>query len=83
MYKNIINDYLTGQNDVAQFVRRFMDQWRTDRDAGTRKDPIFQRLLDRIFTSCDCYSDQPESEFEIDGQTLKQEVSLLSHIWYG
>lgn len=82
-YNIIIDNYILGKWDVNQFIDAFMRQWRDDRDNHTLNDPKFQRLIDRIFTSCDCYSDKPEGEIEINEKQLKDEVSLFRHIWFG
>ena len=82
-YKKIFNDYLTDKSNVDDFIDSFMNQWRSDRDKNEDNDSRFQRLVDRIFTSCDCYSETPEGQFEINEEQLKDEVGLLTHIWFG
>jgi hypothetical protein len=82
-YKKIFEDYLTDKSKVDYFIDRFMNQWRADRDKNENNDIRFQRLLDRIFTSCDCYSAIPEGPSEIDDKQLKDEVRLLTYIWFG
>lgn len=82
-YKKIFEGYLTDKLDVDTFVERFMNQWRGDRDRSEKNDSRFQRLIDRIFTSCDCYSATQEGQFEINEKQLKDEVGLLTHIWFG
>jgi hypothetical protein len=82
-YKKIFDDYLTDKLDVENFIERFMTQWKTDRDGNKNNDQRFQRLIDRIFTSCDCYSATPEGQFEINEKQLKDEVGVLLHIWFG
>ena len=69
--------------NVEDFIDSFFSQWRHDRDNGIANAPRFQRLIDRIFTSCDCYSENPQGSFEISEQGLKNEVQLLAHIWWG
>jgi hypothetical protein len=82
-YKKIFDDYLTDKSDVDDFIDRFMNQWREDRDKKEDNDSRFQRLIDRVFISCDCYSATPEGQFEIVEKQLKDEVGLLTHIWFG
>ena len=82
-YQQIFDDFLTEKLDVDNFIERFMDQWRIDRDINESYDIRFQRLIDRLFTSCDCYSKTPDGQFEINESQLKYEVGLLSHIWFG
>jgi len=82
-YQTIFDDYLSGKGGVDTFIERFMTQWRTDRDADTRLDERFQRLIDRVFTSCDCYSENPSDNFEISEEELRREVAMLRHIWFG
>lgn len=82
-FKKIFEDYLTNKSGVDDFIDRFMNQWRVDRDKNESNDSRFQRLIDRVFTSCDCYSATPEGPYEIDEEQLKDEVGLLTYIWYG
>ena len=82
-YKEMFDDFLTDKLDVDHFIERFMNQWRTDRDMNESNDMRFQRLIDRLFTSCDCYSKTADGQSEINEGQLKDEVGLLSHIWFG
>jgi hypothetical protein len=82
-YKKLFDDYLTDKSGVDNFIDRFMNQWRADREKKEDNDSRFQRLIDRVFTSCDCYSATPEGQFEMDEKQLKDEVGLLTHIWFG
>ena len=82
-YKKILDDYLTDKSSVDDFIDRFMNQWKTDREKNEDNDSRFQRLIDRIFTTCDCYSPTPEGQFEIDEKQLRNEIGLLTHIWFG
>ena len=82
-YKDLIDSYLRGKKDVNQFIDAYMNQWRFDRDNKTVFDARFHRLIDRIFTSCDSYSDSPEGEIEISENQLKDELRLLRYIWFG
>lgn len=82
-YKKIFDEYLTNNMDVNSFIQSFMSQWKIDRDNNENNDDRFSRLIDRIFTTCDCYSSTPQDEFEITEKELKDEVELLVHIWFG
>lgn len=82
-YKRIFDDYLSNKSDVNSFIDNFMNQWRADRDNSVNNDGRFQRIIDRIFTNCDCYTEAPQGEFEISEKSLKEELELLIHIWYG
>lgn len=82
-YKRIFEDYLADKLHVDDFIENFMRQWKADRDNEERNDKRFQRLVDRIFTSCDCYSSTASGQFEISEKQLKGEVGLLNHIWFG
>ncbi len=82
-YKIIIDDYLTNKSNVNEFIDRFMNQWKLDRDKIEVNDIRFQRLIDRLFTTCDCYSPKLEGQFDINEKQLKDEVGLLTHIWFG
>jgi len=82
-YQPIFDDYLSGKDSTEAFIQRFMTKWRVDRDADTQYNGKFQRLIDRIFTSCDCFSETPSNSYEISEKELRQEISLLRHIWFG
>lgn len=84
-YKLIFHKYLSNSYDVDKFIEAFYEEWRLDRDDGTSisYDTKFQRLMDRIFTSCDCYTKNPLKTHEITEQELRNEVQLLSYIWWG
>jgi len=82
-YKNIIDDYLENKSNVNEFINSFISQWRDDRDKKTYLDDKFQRLVDRLFTTCDCYSENPENSIEITEAELRKEVDLFRHIWFG
>ena len=43
----------------------------------------FDRLMDRLFTSCDCYWPDPEGPIEISEEELRRELSLFRYIWWG
>jgi hypothetical protein len=82
-YKFLIDKYLENSLNVEDFIDAFISQWRYDRDNEIANDPKFQRLIDRMFTSCDCYSEMPQGPIEISEEGLKNEVQLLAHIWWG
>lgn len=90
-YKRIIDYYLSREASVDEFIAAFMEQWRFDRDNPREQaeglEQIsaqrFGRLMNRLFTSCDCYDEAPEGTFEISEEQLRQEVGLLAHIWWG
>ncbi|WP_083769102.1 colicin immunity domain-containing protein [Dyadobacter fermentans] len=83
IYKLFIDRYLNDHVVVEEFIRSFFEQWRRDRDTGQNHDERFARLIDRIFTSCDCYNAEPEGPLEISELDLKTEVQLLTYIWWG
>lgn len=82
-YQSLFDQFIRENLPAGTFVEAFMKEWRKDRDEATRHDPRFQRLLDRIFTACDCYEPQPALPIEIDAEQLRREVELLHHIWFG
>jgi N12 class adenine-specific DNA methylase len=82
-YKLIIDKYLGNNSNVDQFIEGFMEQYKNDRDNNIVNDERFQRLIDRIFASCDCYCEKPEQAIEITEKQLKDEVSLFRYIWFG
>jgi hypothetical protein len=84
MYKHIIDQYLTRKFYVDIFIDKYFAQWKSDRDSGkaVSYEPRFQRLIDRLFTSCDCYREDPGKPYEISEEELRQEVDVLRHIWW-
>ncbi len=83
IYKLLIEKYLNKGSSVEEFIESYFRQWRHDRDNQITHDLKFQRLIDRVFTSCDCYSDNPQGPCEISEKELRDELGLLSHIWWG
>lgn len=81
-YRSIIGGYLNHGLTVDEFVNSYIIQWKQDREYDSF-DPRFRRLIDRLFTSCDCYHKDSEGAFEISETELKNEVQLLTHIWWG
>jgi hypothetical protein len=84
-YKRLIEAFLKADISVDQFVSDFQQFWGECRDNGAaaRLDPRFQRLVDRIFTSCDVYTPEPVERYEFDAEQLWLEVHLLAYIWWG
>jgi hypothetical protein len=84
-YKHILEQFLTQQVDVNTFIDQYFTQWKSDRDNGkaVSYDPKFQRIIDRIFTSCDCYDEEPQMPHKISEEQLRQEIDLLRYIWWG
>jgi hypothetical protein len=84
-YKAIIDDYLSNLTSVDEFINAYFHLWKTERDNGMLEsyDPKFQRMVDRIFTSCDCYDEAPQRPHEITETELRNELDLLRHIWWG
>ena len=83
IYKRIIDNYLADKLDVIKFIERYVNQWRRDKSVKLYNDSRFQWLINRIFTSCNCYAAKPESQFEIDEKQLREEVGKFRNIWYG
>lgn len=84
-YKAIIDDYLKSHLSVDEFVDAYFALWKAERDNGLMEtyDPRFQRMIDRIFTSCDCYFEEPQRPHEITERELRNEVELFRCIWWG
>ena len=82
-YKTLIDHFLKGTNSVDEFISAYFEKWKRDRDENVVYDDRFQRMIDRIFTSCDCYDPSPEGSFAISEQDLRDEIDLLAHIWWG
>ncbi|SFF31579.1 colicin immunity domain-containing protein [Spirosoma endophyticum] len=80
-YKSIIYQFLNHKLTVEEFIDLYMQQWKSDRD-DISLDPRFRRLIDRVFTSCDCYREAPKTAYEIDEKDLRNEIDLLSYIWW-
>ncbi|HEX8326034.1 MAG TPA: colicin immunity domain-containing protein [Hymenobacter sp.] len=85
-YRPIIEAYLGQQLSVDAYITAFMRQWKNDRDAQqptsqqTTSDTLFARMMDRLFTSCDCYDENPEGPVGISESTLRDEVALFHPI---
>ncbi len=74
--------FTSNETSSEAFVLAFTQLWKKDRQ-NTSFDPKFRRLIDRVFTSCDCYDKNPSRPEEISEEELRNEVALLSHIWFG
>jgi hypothetical protein len=91
-YKPILAAYLGCHLTVDEYITAFMKQWKRDRDEAWSK-PLpeessrqarFHELMNRLFTSCDCYNEHPEAPHEISEYELRQEVQLFyRRIWEG
>lgn len=82
MYRTRMYDYLHHGLTVDKFIKEFTNQWKHDREDHSF-DPRFPRLIDRLFTSCDCYCEDPKGEFELSEMELKKEIQLLTYLWWG
>ena len=91
-YKPIIEAYLARRSTVEGFITDFMYQWKVDRDKTLgqplrEEQPVearFRDMMNRLFTSCDCYAERPEAAHEIAEHTLRAEVTLFHNIiWMG
>ncbi len=89
-YYSIIASFLLEEISGSVFVENFMKQWRIDRDnqweeirSGTQpstEEYEFCGMLDRIFTACDCFTENPDSEYDIDEIQLRTEVRSNSKL---
>ena len=87
-YRSLVSKFVSSQIDPRSFVAQYFALWKRDRDAqwehvhrGNTLDPQEQSLcdfLDRIFTACDCYSDRPETQYDISETQLREEVALVA-----
>jgi len=90
-HKPIIEAYLAHHSTVEGFITDFMYQWKVDRDKAwghplQEEQPVearFHDMMNRLFTSCDCYAEQPEASYEISEHTLRSEVTLFYNILWG
>ncbi|WP_375437681.1 hypothetical protein [uncultured Hymenobacter sp.] len=90
-YQQLMTAYLSRQTTVDEFITSFMAQWRQDRDhtekvfeEGEQMSAVrFRRLMNRLFTSCDCSDKSPVGPFEITEEALRNEVALFAYICWG
>ena len=84
-YQALIRSCLRNEISIDSFVERFSEIWRSDRDSGemTVYCIQFQRLIDRVFTNCDCLAPTPESATDMDEDAFRTELQLMYEIWWG
>jgi hypothetical protein len=84
-YRTVVEELLNSRVSVDEFVASFMKIWREQRDSerAQKLDQKLQRLVDRIFTSCDVYSPEPLEDWEYNADQLRSEVALLAYVWRG
>jgi len=78
--RRLVIAFVNGFLDANAFVRKYMDQWRADRDAEWARARSVESmsseeryscgLLDRAFTANDCYEPTPVKDFEISAKQL-------------
>ena len=88
LYREFVRAYLAQDMDAESFVKKFINQWKADRDdqwaeinSGKKyseEESGFCEALDQIFTACDCYDPEPEERHEINNTQLMSEVSQLT-----
>jgi hypothetical protein len=84
-YKPVLAAYLGRRLTVDEYITAFLKQWKCDRDEAwgkplpeeSPKPARFHELMNRLFTSCDCYDEHPEATHEISEDELRQEVQLF------
>ena len=90
-YKPILAAYLGNRLTVEEYITAFMKQWKRDCDDAWGK-PLpeesprqkqFHEMMNRLFTSGDCYDEHPEASHEISEEELRQEVQLFYHRLWG
>ena len=90
-YQQIIVPYLNRQTTADEFIASFMTQWRQDRDqpegVSEEEESVtairFHRMMNRLFTSCDCYDEEPVGPFEVMEKALRNEVELFAYVLWG
>ena len=90
-YKPILAAYLGNRLTVNEYITAFMEQWKRDRDEAwskpLRKESLrqeqFHELMNRLFTSGDCYEEHPTAPWEISEEEVRQEVQLFYHRLWG
>lgn len=94
IYREIIRGFLSKKTNSNTFVNEFMEQWKHDRDKqwediekgeepNEAENELNNKLLDQIFSACDCYDPNPENEYEINDEQLFNEVKILATNYWG
>ena len=94
VYRELIRDFLSQQIDAIIFVEKFIAQWKHDRDKqfeeinkgiepSETEEELSDKLLDQIFTACDCYNPKPEEKYELNDEQLFIEVKKLASNYWG
>ncbi|GJJ00092.1 hypothetical protein RugamoR64_06300 [Duganella rhizosphaerae] len=92
IYQDAMAQFVQDALSADEFIIRFMQQWRLDRDAlwehinaGKARvvdDRVFCEIMDQVFTACDCYSPEPSSPPDISAAQLKSEVRESYQRWW-
>lgn len=87
VYRSLMVQFVRGSLAPGEFTKRFMEQWRMDRDAqwdqlkaGKATVPAeleLGEILDQVFTACDCYTPTPSNPWDISAAEFKTEVAEL------
>ena len=85
-YRRLIWNYLSEKVSAEDFVDAFFKQRRED-GVGPEyehadQDPRFLRLLDRVFSACDCFDSELNHPVGLTEEQLRHEVGLLYSVWW-
>jgi hypothetical protein len=86
-YRDLMLSFIQGALCVAEFERKFIDQWRSDRDAEwvsiksgavlNAADYKLGQILDQAFTAVDCYTENLQNAIDISEEQLRSEIRAL------
>ena len=71
------NDFAQGNVSACDFVNRFIEQWKVERDNGTANDDSAEvsECLSTIFCLADLFNpEHNRDEYELDGNQLSHKV---------
>jgi hypothetical protein len=81
----LIDSFVSGGIQAADFEKEYMAAWRACRDGGQLQEASLndQQYLDAVFCSIDNYCSDPElrDEDELDDQMLLDEVCRIKSQW--
>ena len=88
IYSKLVREFIAREINADIFVKKFMSQWKVDRDHQwseiennknlSKEEKELCEILDQIFTACDCYDPEPKEKHEIGKAQLLAEVSQLT-----
>ena len=70
-YAELVRTFLGDNKPEEQFVKAFLEEWRTDRDAGVTTGAI----VDALMTAVDAYRPDPTEPWELGSDELRREAA--------